>query len=156
MSRPGIGAMIHSLTGGSPRSASDYYGLIITSAKIVEFTKGRDGSVNELHLGFEDGTKIRIFDDGQSCCERRYMRSDDKVQDLVGQRLMKIEIKKADIMPDEDGQVHEIAFMEIKTDQGVTSFSFHVEHNGYYGGFGLSVDKIDSAVNQRPKKNSTT
>ncbi len=44
----------------------EYYGRVIEEAKLVEpFTTDKDSDLQELHLKFQDGTKIAIFDSGQ-------------------------------------------------------------------------------------------
>lgn len=129
MRNPGIGAMLHYLKGGSEHSASEYYGRTIAEASISD---------ERLTLKFTDGTTIQIWDDGQSCCENRYMRTDDDVQSLVNGVLNRIEAKEAADEPDEWG-VHEVVFVEVETNKGHISISNHNEHNGYYGGFGLTI-----------------
>lgn len=131
----GIGVMLHFLGGGSEHSASEYYGRKISEAFL-------DEEENRLHIYFDDGVKIVVFDDGQSCCESRYMRTDDEVKSLVGGRLVKITIKDAPDQEDEYGDVHEIMFMEIQTDKNFITLSNHNEHNGYYGGFGMTIREI--------------
>lgn len=132
MSQPGMGAMLHILGGGSPKSASDFYGRKITAAELSE---------QQLTLAFEDGVRVKVWDDGQSCCESRYMRSDDDVKSLVGHKLVRIESKEAPSLPDEYGE-HEVVFVEVGTDAGFITIANHNEHNGYYGGFGLSIDTL--------------
>lgn len=126
--------MIHILGGGSPKNPTDYCGRKIVKAEQVG---------DELHISFEDGVAIRIFDGGQSCCESRYMRTDDDLKSLAGKTLVAIDenLAKSNSV-DESGEVHEMAFLDVKTNDGLVSFSFHNEHNGYYGGFGLSLDEI--------------
>lgn len=131
----GIGVMLHFLGGGSEHSASEYYGRKISETFL-------DEAENRLHIYFDDGVKIVVFDDGQSCCEYRYMRTDDEVKSLVGGRLVKITIKDAPDQEDEYGNVHEIMFMEIQTDKNFITLSNHNEHNGYYGGFGMTIKEI--------------
>lgn len=127
----GMGAMLHQLGGGSPKNASDYYGRKITNAVFKN---------DQLRLTFEDGVTVKIWDDAQSCCENRYMVVDDDLTTLVGKTLKTIEVKYVD-EPVEYGD-HEVAFLEIVTDQNVVSVATHNEHNGYYGGFGLSIDEV--------------
>jgi hypothetical protein len=86
-----------------------------------------------------NGSKIAIFDGGQQCCERRYMRTDDDIQSLVGHTLLRIEAKQGPRIENDDDTVHEICFLEIGTDDGFISFSNHNENNGYYGGFNLKI-----------------
>lgn len=129
----GIGAMLHHLGGGSPKSASDFYGRKITAAAIKD---------NALFLTFADGVSVRLWDDGQSCCESRYMSTDDDLSSLVGRALVRIEAKAGPNEPDEYGE-HETCFVEIGVDDGFVTLTNHNEHNGYYGGFGLSIDTVD-------------
>jgi hypothetical protein len=85
-------------------------------------------------LRFEGGGGVSISDEGQSCCEHRYMTSDDNVGDLVGGEYLGFEVKDADYSDDDYG-VHEIQFLEVKSTNGSCVFETHNEHNGYYGGF---------------------
>ena len=130
----GLGAMIHSLSGGSSHSSSEYHGRKIAAAELSD---------NRLRLTFEDGVKISVFDDGQSCCENRYITTDDAVSSLVGHSLTGISSKDGPETVDEWEGTHETCFVEIATDGGSVTLTTHVEHNGYYGGFGLSIVEED-------------
>lgn len=130
MNNLGMGAMIHMLGGGSPESADKYYGR-----KIKSSTFGADMFL----ITFDDGVTIKITDDGQSCCESRYMTCDDDPSFLNGKTLTGITVKETN---DDGDDCHEIAFLEVQTDQGSITFATHNEHNGYYGGFGLSIAEI--------------
>lgn len=132
MSQPGIGAMLHDLSGGSEQNPDNYYGKTIKKA---------DFKNDALSILFVDGVKIYISDNGQSCCETRYMRTDDDVEFLNGKELIKIEVKLCDNLPDQYGE-HECVFLEIMVSDGPVTFSFHNEHNGYYGGFGLDIREV--------------
>ncbi len=77
---------------------------------------------------------MRIYDDGQSCCENRYMRTDDDLSSYVGSKLLGAEIKDAPNISEEYGY-HEIQFLEVQTDCGTFTMTSHNEHNGDYGGF---------------------
>jgi hypothetical protein len=134
MSKLGMGAMLHQLKGGSPKDASEYYGKIIKRA-----TFGDD----EVRLEFEDGKKIKVWDDGQSCCESRYMTTDDDIKFLVGKALTDIVVKYVESSEPNEYTEHEMAFLEFQTKDGQVVFCTHNEHNGYYGGFGLSIDEIE-------------
>lgn len=126
----GVGAMLHQLGGGSEHSASEYYGRKITAAVIDD---------NRLALTLDpDGKKIEIWDNGQSCCESRYMTTDDDVQSLVGATLTRIEAKKGPSVSAEYDE-HDIVFVEVGTDKGFITIVNHNKHNGYYGGFGLTI-----------------
>lgn len=70
---------------------------------------------DKLSFGFDDGTKLSIYDDGQSCCEHRYMRTDDRLEDFIGAKLLGAEIKSApNLVKGESDydQPHEIQFLE--------------------------------------------
>jgi photosystem II stability/assembly factor-like uncharacterized protein len=128
----GVGAILHRLGGGSENSGDKYYGRKITTAELKN---------DELHMSFDDGVSIRVFDDGQSCCESRHMSTSDDVSWLVGKTLTGLSLKEAPDVPDEWGE-HEVQFLEVMTDQGCITFANHNEHNGYYGGFGMTIKEI--------------
>ena len=91
----------------------------------------------ELKIELEDKTRLVLFDDGQSCCEHRYMVTADDLKQFVGAQLLGAEIKSAPGIEDPHGDVHEIEFLDITTSKGVFQVANHNEHNGYYGGFYL-------------------
>ncbi len=129
----GIGAMIHSLSGGSQNSPSVYVGKTIVAARLNKKNEDR------LEIDFADGTKIDVWDNGQSCCESRYITTDDDLSTLVGGVLKHIEVKSCDSTNGWHDEVHETAFVEVATDKGFVTIATHNEHNGYYGGFGLTI-----------------
>jgi hypothetical protein len=129
MSHLGIGAMLHYLAGGSRNDPSKYYGKEIIYADIND---------ERLLIKFSDAINIKIWDDGQSCCESRYITCDDNVKDLIGGKLVNIEAK-SDGEEEEEYVTHEWVFIEVITDKGMIAFTTHNEHNGYYGGFGLTI-----------------
>lgn len=131
----GIGVMVRDLTGNGD-TANAY-----TQALGKRITKLWLGEDNILHLRFEDGTGVGFYDAGQSCCESRYMRTDDDLPYYVGARLTGAEVKKAPNVESDDewGMEHEVRFLEIQTDRGSFTMANHNEHNGYYGGFALEV-----------------
>ena len=127
----GMGVMINTLAGvgRGEEVIKDCIGKEIASVSL--------GDDDALHFVFSDGVKVMVFDDGQSCCEARYMRTDDCLVDFVGSKFLGLEIKDApDVEPDYPHEdVHEVQFLEIKTSKGCFTMSSHNEHNGYYGGF---------------------
>jgi len=110
--------------------------------KLAEFVN------DEIIITFDDDVKIKIIDDGQSCCESRYMTTDDDVSWLNGKIFTGIEIKDAPDIDNNDYNVHEIQFLEINTNEGSVTFATHNKHNGNYGGFNI---KIKAAVNLQKK-----
>lgn len=134
MEDKGIGYMI-SVLGGNEDSAEAMQGAL--NKTIAELSLNDD----VLHLVFEDGYKIGLFDDGQSCCEERYMRTDDELGDFVGAVLLNAETPDAPNAVEDNYGVHEIQFLHVKTSKGVFTISSHNEHNGYYGGIMIRARK---------------
>jgi len=90
----------------------------------------------ELVLTFEDGTALTFTDQGQSCCESRYMVCDDDLQNFIGSTFTGAELLDGPRQPDDYGE-HEVQFLHIATTRGKFTVSNHNEHNGYYGGFAI-------------------
>jgi len=136
MSNLGLGVMINML-GGNSDTVEAIQSMI--DKELVELRLEND----ELFLSAVDGSKIKIWDDGQSCCESRYMQTDDNLPDYIGGIFLGAEIKEAPSVETEYGD-HEIQFLEIKTSKGSVTFATHNEHNGYYGGFYIKAEKIEA------------
>ncbi len=132
MTKFGIGVVLHYLSGGSEESADNYYGRKVVAASL-------DSQANKVFLTFDDGVRIAIWDDGQSCCESRYITCDDDLSRIVGGDLVAIETKDGPDTEDEWGGCHEQVFVDVITTEGTVTFTTHNEHNGYYGGFGLTI-----------------
>ena len=131
MENMGMGVIFAALAGNdeSADAVRAAMGKTIASLRL-------DEDEDSLKFAFGDDSKLTIYDAGQSCCESRYMRTDDNLADFVGAKFLGTEIKYA---PDMEGDygVHEVQFLEVKTDKGVFTMASHNEHNGYYGGFAL-------------------
>jgi len=125
-------------------------GVEVCNKESVEaFARGKDKSISalalvnsELVFEFSDGYKMKLFDDGQSCCESRYMMTDDNLSDFIGSTLLDAEVLSAPNEPDEYGE-HEVQFLVIRTDRGAFTMATHNEHNGYYGGFSVIAKLIE-------------
>jgi len=104
-------------------------GREIASAKFEDDT---------LSLAFTDGTSAQLWDGGQSCCETRYVTTDDDPVTLVGNCIVSITTKPGPC-EDVDYTVHEQVFVEVQTTGGFITLVTHNEHNGYYGGFSVRV-----------------
>lgn len=128
---PGLGVMLRWL-GGNASSVAAYQAAQGKEISLVELVD------DALRLRFSDGTGVRFHDEGQSCCEHRYMRTDDDLSEFVGAKFLEAELRDAPNEPDEYGE-HEVQFLAIKTDRGAFVMSSHNEHNGYYGGFAIEV-----------------
>ena len=98
---------------------------------------------NELKMEFTDGTGIKFFDDGQSCCEHRYMDSGDDLPAFIGAKFTGARIASGPGEEDEYGQEKESQFLIIETSMGSFTVVNYNEHNGYYGGFDLEVRPLD-------------
>lgn len=136
MGQPGIGVLIGAL-GGNDATAKTFTAAVGKTIKSIEL-RGDDA----LYIDFEEGGAIRIRDDGQSCCETRYMRTDDDLASFVGAKLLDGELKEAPSRRDEYGDEHEVQFLELKTTRGSITMTSHNEHNGYYGGFWIVVESV--------------
>ena len=133
MSHPGIGVMIGML-GGDEESVAAYHASV--GKMISGLTLDEEGGF--ITIEFNDGTNLRVSDEGQSCCEHRYMRTDDDMRHFIGAKLTGLEVKEAPEEEDEWG-AHEVQFLEVQTDRGVFTMASHNEHNGYYGGFDITL-----------------
>lgn len=131
MSNLGIGVMIAMLGGNEKAEAAVKQSVGKTIAALAL-------SDDVLTFTFEDKSELKLQDDGQSCCEHRYMQTDDQLSDYIGGKLVSIELRDA---PEEesDGDVHEVQFLAVQTSKGEFVVASHNEHNGYYGGFSITA-----------------
>jgi hypothetical protein len=98
---------------------------------------------DSLTFVFTDKTKYEIRDEGQSCCERRYMNTDDCLNNFKGSKFVNAEVRDG---PGEenidDFQVNESQFLIVTTTKGQFTVVNYNEHNGYYGGFSVVLKEI--------------
>lgn len=127
----GIGVNIAKIFGKVSDAPAAHAGKKIKSVALTD---------DRVAVSFESGGSLIFYDDGQSCCESRYIRTDDNLEDFAGAEFRGAEIRSADDMPDEWG-THEVQFLVLLTDKGNITFSAHNEHNGYYGGFAITVEE---------------
>jgi len=130
----GVGVMIQSL-GGNAETVNTLKGSLKKTIKRVCIIE------NELLFTFTDGSGMKIFDDGQSCCENRYMNTSDDLTEYEDAVLLDFELKDV-TNENTEYEDHEIQFLDIKTDKGVFQISNHNEHNGYYGGFWIVAQPL--------------
>lgn len=128
MSQAGLGVLINRLCG----SAESADAVKVSLGKTIARARVED---NELRVTFTDGTRLELWDDGQSCCESRYMVCDDDTASVEGATLMRIELREAPSGADGDDDCHDVEFLALVTSKGELVVSNHNEHNGYYGGF---------------------
>ena len=129
----GLGVMIRALAYDNGQGVLvNAIGKTISLVKLIE-------EDNSLHVHMMDGTSFKVKDEGQSCCEYRYMSTDDKLSDFSGAVLMGMEIKSCDPLIDTIDGCEEIQFLGIQTSKGEFIMTSHNEHNGYYGGFSITI-----------------
>lgn len=98
---------------------------------------------DSLYLTFEDDTSYRLWDNGQDCCEERYMVLDDGDLDYYkGAIFTGLRFTYADDQEEDHGGVHEKMFMHVGTALGEITFESHNEHNGYYGGLSITIKEV--------------
>lgn len=128
----GIGVMIGiGMLGGNDETAKAVHKSIGKTIQKVGLVESET-----LRIEFTDGTRLNLWDDGQSCCEIRHMEMDRDLSYFVGATLIDIGIKDAPSIED-NYDIHEIQFLEVHTSKGVFQAANHNEHNGYYGGFSI-------------------
>lgn len=104
-----------------------------------------EASLDEgLKLTCANGWVIVLNDEGQSCCESRYITCDDDVGSLVGgvfYGVRKSTARREWVANDKEyhGEVHEVVFIDVVTSVGSITLCTHNEHNGYYGGFDVTI-----------------
>ena len=136
----GMGVMIGIRNAATVDAVKGALGKTITSAALDTRPKAPGGGAVVLH--FTDGTGLELWDDGQSCCESRYMTTDDDLSRLAGETLTDITLTDGPDLnkgtEDSGGwpaDPHDTQFLNIHTNLGRVQVVTHNEHNGYYGGF---------------------
>jgi len=93
-------------------------------------------------MHFTDGTGIVAYDDGRSCCEARYMTTDDDLSGFIGATFIGMDLREGPTADDEFGQPHETQFLLVNTSLGPFTLVTHNEHNGEYGGFYIQIREL--------------
>ena len=137
MTNLGLGVMINML-GGNENSVKSFQASIGKKIVALELVN------EELVFTFDDATKMKLFDGGQSCCEHRYMTTDDDLESFIGSTLTSAETREAPSVDDEHGETHEVQFLLVATSKGVFTMETHNEHNGYYGGFWVIAETLSN------------
>lgn len=142
MSQPGLGVMIAQLSGAGDDSAKAMQQAVGKRVEKIELNKAANlpGDASEaLAITLENGI-LRLWDGGQSCCEHRYMDTDDDLPAFAKGMLIDIEVADGPMLQeDEYGDCHEQAFLKVTTGAGTFTVVTHNEHNGYYGGFAINA-----------------
>lgn len=135
MGYPGIGVLVGILCGNEEtiEAIKSSLNIKILSVELVD---------NELIFHLANKKNLIMWDDGQSCCEYRYMVCDDDLTHFENSTLLDITLENApDVETEYD--VHEIQFLHVKTSRGSFTVSSHNKHNGYYGGFRIQAELKD-------------
>lgn len=136
MSNLGIGVMLNMLSGDTGRDTIQaVIGKTIQSVDLDDDANGGDGA---LVLTFTDGYRLSMFDNGRSCCEARYLTTDDNLAYYSGSIFTDAEVVEGPSTTGEYGE-EEIAFLKIHTSLGIFTVETHNEHNGWYGGFWIKA-----------------
>ncbi len=136
---PGMGVMLGML-GGNADTVAALKGALGKTIAALEIDPDVDDA-GALVFRFTDGTAMRLRDNGQSCCEHRYMHSDDKLADFIGAQFLGADLKDAPSVSDEYSE-HEVQFLVVSTSIGEFTVETHNEHNGYYGGFWIVAEEV--------------
>ena len=86
-----------------------------------------------LTICIDGNYELTIADEGQQCCENRYMTTDDDLSYYVGSIFMDANVSEET----SDDYDHDAQFLTITTSKGTFTIETHNEHNGYYGGFDI-------------------
>jgi len=121
---------------------TEIVGLIIDEVNLI--------NDDMVVIRFTDGSEITLSDEGQQCCETRYITCDDDLgATLRGGQLVAIDTdaggsSEADVEADETNvwaESHDVQFVKVQTTKGGFTLCTHNEHNGYYGGFNLRIKR---------------
>lgn len=74
-------------------------------------------SDNQICINFIDNSKLLIFDDGQSCCEHRYLTCDDYLEGMIGEFFSSISTTCCDNLDSSEDMYHEVRFVTIYTNR---------------------------------------
>lgn len=113
-------------------------------AEILQRARGQkilDLGIDEgLWFKLEGGLNFQILDNGQDCCEERYMSTDDALAYFVGASFLDAWIADADygIDPESYNQV-DVQFLIVRTSLGEFTVANYNIHNGFYGGWRMEV-----------------
>ena len=139
MSHLGLGAMLAHMSA-FPNDIAAAIGKRISRMTVEE---------KAATLFFDDNSALVLTDEAQSCCETRYISTDDDLSFVAGCTLVAIDEAHGRAATDEElenCQVHDISFIHIQTSGGRVTLQTHNEHNGYYGGFCISAKLIGGAA----------
>lgn len=140
----GLGYNLQMLSGHS-EALKAYQGAIGKTIKTMQVDDSYNDGDGGLFIHFSDGTAIVFYDDARSCCELRYLHTDDDLTSFAGATFTGIELRDGgNEGDDETDGVHEWMFVYVNTSKGVATLETHNQHNGYYGGIFLNVKQVEA------------
>ncbi|MGB1277639.1 MAG: DUF7448 domain-containing protein, partial [Nannocystaceae bacterium] len=125
-----------------PERGIDLSAFVGQKIRSIELDKERNGGDGGVVLTFEGGRAFMLYDCARSCCESRYITTDDDLGSFAGATLADIDVAEGPTT-EVDGEPHETAFLKVKTSLGDVTFETHNEHNGYYGGMIVTAQMIE-------------
>ena len=132
--------VIFGMLGGNEDSVKAYRKSVGQFIKSITLQNKEDPEY--IKVVFESGYAIKILDNGRSCCETRYITTDDDLPYYTGAILNNIKTESApNVRSEDDYDCHEKEFLRIYTSKGVIVFETHNIHNGYYGGFLIEIEE---------------
>jgi len=144
VNKMGMGALMGLMRGNedSVKTWKRAEGKKIKALRLDPASNKENGA---LVFTMEDGYQFEIIDNGQTCCESRYMTTDDDLSAHEGATLLDAEVREGNESEDEHYEVHEIDFLVVTTSAGQFAVETHNEHNGYYGGFDVRCRTMEQA-----------
>lgn len=73
---------------------------------------------NKMVITFDNGDALAVYDDGQQCCERRYMVANEDMSFYPGAEFYDLDVRDAVISTLSDGDILELQFMIVSTSFG--------------------------------------
>lgn len=87
-----------------------------------------------------DDWRYSLFMD-HDCCETRYFECADDLSEYTNSTILAAYLSLSTLVTATGDDTHEVAFLRIMTTVGELTFSAHNEHNGYYSGFSLIIER---------------
>ncbi len=105
--------------------------------------KDANGGNGAIVFTMAEDYQIVLEDRGQSCCETRYLTTDDDLAYFNGARFVGIGTTDYRETHDSDRwEDHEQEFVIVVTSKGVFTICAHNRHNGYYRGINLRFRQV--------------
>jgi hypothetical protein len=139
MSNLGFGAMMSTLTKTNGDEALTLGNGNTIVSITIDTDKREDGVVI---IRFIDGAQLELWDNARSCCESRWLHSDDDLPYFTNCTLVSVSVEGGDSEEDSDngGNVKESEFIKIQTSLGMITVVAYNSHNGYYGGISINSE----------------